>query len=125
MKRSKHWILVFVTVLFSTPLFAQTGTITADPNPCEVYLMQDLCTARITWSTQGASYVQVWVQGSGAEQLFAASGGGGPVYADAPWISQEGGNYVFRLYDYSSGSRGALLGSVTVTAFRSLRCEPL
>jgi hypothetical protein len=50
-----------------------------------------------------------------AETAFVGSGVGGPYYQDASWIQGPPNSYVFTLYDYSSGSRGASLGSKTVT----------
>lgn len=103
---------------------AATGTISASPNPCEIFLMEDVCTSRISWSASGTSSVQVWVQeGSGSEQLFAAFGGG-THSKDAGWIPEHVGNYVFRLYDYPGGVRGALLASVVVRGDRGRTACP-
>lgn len=69
-----------VMILFAAPLLrAQSGTISANPNPCEIYLIQDLCTSTIVWSSQGVSLVQVWVATSTGEALFATTGPGGPI----------------------------------------------
>ena len=103
---------------------AATGTISASPNPCEIFLMEDVCTSRISWSASGTSSVQVWVQeGSGSEQLFAAFGGG-THSKDAGWIPEHVGNYVFRLYDYPGGVRGALPASVVVRGDRGRSADP-
>jgi hypothetical protein len=115
-----------VLALGCTLLRGQTGSISADPNPCEIYLIENLCTSRLTWTSSGTTQVQVWVQGSGDEVLWATTGSG-PRFKDATWIQDHEvvGNYAFRLWDYSSGSRGALLGSVTVHGIRIVRCRPL
>jgi hypothetical protein len=86
--------------------------------------MEDVCTSRISWSASGTSSVQVWVQeGSGSEQLFAAFGGG-THSKDAGWIPEHVGNYVFRLYDYPGGVRGALPASVVVRGDRGRTACP-
>lgn len=113
---------VATLILFAPHLRAQTGTISADPNPCEIYLIQDLCLSTISWSSQAVSLVEVWVATSAGESLFATTGRGGPIQKAAPWIQDQ--DYTFSLYDYSSGARGVLLASVTVRGQRSLRCEP-
>ncbi len=111
-------------LLLGTPqLRAQTGSLSASPNPCTIYYTQTLCTAALSWTSQGTTAVQVWVAGDdGVEVLFAA-GGSGEGSMNAEWI-QAIQSYVFKLYDYSSGSRGALLAGATVTAVTSIRCPP-
>ena len=117
--------LCVLGVLLGPPqLFAQTGSVGSAPNPCTIYYTQSLCTSTVSWSSQGTTSVQVWVSvDGGSETLFASSGGGGTFPQDASWI-QAIHSYVFRLYDYSSGSRGALLASRTVTAITSILCPP-
>lgn len=103
-------------------VFAVTGSISASPNPCLIYYGQWYCSTTVSWSTQGASSVQVWVAvDGGGEVLFAGSGGGGWYSSAANWI-QNPSVYVFVLYDYSSGNRGAVLGTSVVTANRSDAC---
>ncbi|MBI5220545.1 MAG: hypothetical protein HY978_01750 [Candidatus Liptonbacteria bacterium] len=90
------------------------GSISASPNPCTITAGQRYCASDINWSVQNATQAQVWRTGPGVsgEQLF---GDALAQTSPAPWISAEG-EYVFRLYDYSSGSRGRQLDSVTVRA---------
>jgi hypothetical protein len=102
---------------------AQSGSISASPNPCTIYYTQTLCTSTISWSSSGTTQVQVWVSLNGGTQSeFAATGSGSGYFQAAPWIQPD--TYVFYLYNYSSGSRGALLASVTVTAITSIVCPP-
>ncbi len=109
---------VFVTFVFVPVASAQTGSISASPNPCSISPGQTLCTSTLTWSSQGAALVAVFVNGT----LFAESGGGGPYVETAPWI-QAGASYVFTLYNYSGGNKGAAIQSVTVTGINvSLTC---
>lgn len=99
------------------PLAAQSGWINASPNPCIIPHGQSLCTTTLTWSSSQTQLVQVWVSVSGGgEVLFASSGGGGPYSQSAPWIQAWGQIYSFRLYNYSTGARGALLSLIDVTA---------
>jgi hypothetical protein len=101
----------------SLPLAAQSGWISASPNPCVIPQGQSSCTTTLTWSSSQTQLVQVWVSVSGgSEVLFASSGGGGPHSQSAPWIQASGLIYSFRLYNYSSGTRGALLSLIEVTA---------
>lgn len=94
---------------------AQSGMISGSPNPCTIPGGQSVCTTTASWSSSGTSQVQVWVSlNGGAEAAFATSGTGG-AYQNATWIQGPPNSYAFNLYDYSSGSRGALLASTTVT----------
>jgi hypothetical protein len=100
---------------------AQSGMISGSPNPCIIAGGQSLCTSTISWSSSGTSQVQVWVSvNGGAESNFGTTGVGGPYSEDAPWIQGPPNSYVFNLYDYSSGSRGALLASTSVTGTYSI-----
>ncbi len=88
-----------------------TGTITASPNPCIIPAGQNVCTSGIGWSTAGGvTHAVVYVDGS--EMADATSGNASANQAN--WITA-GHTFVFTLYDYSSGSRGAALDSVSVT----------
>ena len=104
---------------------AQSGSISGNPNPCTVYHTQTLCTSTLSWSSAGTSQVQVWVSlNGGAESNFSTSGSGSGYFQDASWIQGMSYTYVFRLYDYSSGSRGAQLASASVSAVTSISCPP-
>jgi len=113
---------VQATPILTFDVLAVTGSITASPNPCTIYYGQSLCGTVVSWSAQGSSDLQIWVvAGSGSEMLFASSGGGTGFSANAPWI-EDSTVYVFSLFDYSTGTRGALLGTANVTAIRSDAC---
>jgi hypothetical protein len=92
-----------------------TGSIAATPNPCMAGAGGAACTSAITWTTQNVTQARVYVSVNGSETLFATATACGGQACAAPWI-QPGVSYVFTLYDYSTGSRGATLGSVGVSA---------
>jgi len=118
-------VFCFLKLAFFVPsAYSQSGSISAAPNPCTIYYGQIVCSSTIFWSSQNTSVVQVWISfNGGAETNFASSGSGGTYSQSAPWIQQAPPNtYVFRLYDYSTGSRGALLGSTNVFANTSPAC---
>jgi hypothetical protein len=132
MKRTfKNFAMVAILCLLGHVLsvssaYSQSGSISAAPNPCTIYYGQIICSTTISWSSQSTSQVQIWVSfNGGAETNFATSGSGGTYNQSAPWIQQAPPNtYSFRLYNYSTGSRGALLGSVNVFANTSPACPP-
>lgn len=93
-----------------------SGSVAADPNPCLIAQGQNVCTSNITWSTQNVTRAQVFVSlNGGPESLFGSNLS--CVQADCPagFITEQPDYYDFNLYDYSSGSRGALLDTVRVT----------
>jgi Ricin-type beta-trefoil lectin domain-like len=114
-----------VVTALMPPALAQTGSIYAYPNPCTIPSGQTQCTTTIYWSSQGTSAVEIWVSwpNGGSPSLFASSYTGGTHTQDASWI-QANGTYVFTLYDYSSGSQGANLGSVSVTGVPTIIANP-
>ena len=108
------------TFLSALPILAQTGSLSASPNPCTIPSGKSTCTSTLTWSAQNTSAVQVWVSHNGAAKTNFASSGPGSHSQNASWIqSSPSHTYTFYLYNYSSGSRGALLSSVTVTGKKS------
>jgi len=96
-----------------------SGTIAADPNPCRIERGRSSCTSYITWSTQGVTQAKVSVTNNSQrgmeEKEFGSSLACEPGRCVAPWIGP-GKTYEFTLYDFSSGRRGQVLASVTVTA---------
>jgi len=109
-------VLLAFSLICASHASGQVGSIDANPNPCTIPGGQYVCNTTISWSSQGTSEVQVWASlNGGAESAFASSGVGGPYNQSASWIQGPPNSYVFRLYDYSGGSRGALLASRTVT----------
>lgn len=107
--------LTFAAVL--APAWAASGTISARPNPCEVAPGAHACTTFVSWSTEGAQHARVFVRAEGRkgtpEREFAAEPS--CERCTASWI-EPGTQYIFTLVDFSSGSRGAVLANVTVTA---------
>jgi hypothetical protein len=106
-------------ILQAHALAEVSGTIAANPNPCTIARSASTCTSYITWTTQGVTRARVYLvdmhKKGKEEQEFGTSLDCKGERCRAPWIKQ-GNNYVFTLYDYSSGKRGAALSSVTVTA---------
>ena len=92
-----------------------TGSIAASPNPCAVAAGGTTCTSAITWTTQNVTQARVYVTVDGGETLFSGLSSCAGQSCAAPWITP-GHSYTFTLYDYSSGGRGATLGSVVVAA---------
>lgn len=113
-----HTVLAYhfgtLPVCSTTPPVQPSGVITASPNPCLIAVGSNVCTSFISWSTQNVTTGRVYVTNTAGdpEKLFgeATSFNNDP----APWIKANI-VYTFRLYDYSSGARGALLSSVAVT----------
>jgi hypothetical protein len=112
-------LLAALGILQAYALAQPSGTIGADPNPCTIAGGKSVCTAHITWTTQGVTRARVFVvdkhKKGKEEQEFGTTLECAGHKCRAPWI-EKGRNYVFTLYDYSSGSRGAALSTVTVTA---------
>jgi hypothetical protein len=122
-KKAQHmnkWHLLFLVGIlgfFEGAAAAATGTIAATPNPCSVQAGAKTCTIYITWTTQGAKHARVYVvdqhKKGKEEQEFSTMTSCQGQRCKAPWV-EKGATYVFTLYDYSSGSRGSALDSVTV-----------
>ena len=95
------------------------GTIAADPNPCRIERGRSECTSYITWSTRGVTQARVYVtndsQRGTQQKEFGSSTACESSRCSAPWIAR-GKAYQFTLVDFSSGRRGQVLASVTVTA---------
>jgi len=100
------------------------GTIEANPNPCRIERQRSDCTSFITWSTRGVTQAKVYVTDNGQRgrrtKEFGSNIACESSRCSAPWIAR-GKTYEFTLYDFSSGARGQLLASVTVTAVDSDR----
>lgn len=101
------------------PTFAQTGSISGSLNPCTIAGGGTICTSTISWNSSGTTAVDVWVSQNGGSEVLFGSSGPGLNSAAAPWIGASN-SYAFNLYDYSSGSRGAMLASTTVTGVYSV-----
>jgi hypothetical protein len=100
-----------------------TGWITASPNPCIIARGATTCTTNISWNTTGSTNAQVWIKPNPGSSLYTNNGGdldfgnATPGYTNdaAPWIPASPDYVDFNLYDYTSGTRGALLDTVRVT----------
>jgi hypothetical protein len=101
------------------PAWGATGSIAVTPSPCKIERGAHDCTVYVTWSTQGAERARVYVttlgKGQEQEKEFANARACQEQKCPASWI-EAGAKYEFTLYDYSTGSRGAVLASVGVTA---------
>jgi hypothetical protein len=101
---------------------ANSGTISATPNPC--VLAGSVCTSYLNWNTTGISNAQVWAKiDDGPEAPFAALPSCASTACPAPWIQGGGLTYTFTLYDCDGatctidGHDGArAIASVQVTA---------
>ena len=106
---------VVVTAEDSRPNSGPLGYIWAYPNPCKIE-SGDTCTTSIGWTSRNTSAVRIW-----------RSHNGGPptpfTDTDSLWgkkdddsIGESSANsYTFSVHDYSDGSKGDALASVTVT----------
>jgi len=120
-----RWLCLLVPTMGLGFFFASasaaepSGIIAAQPNPCRIERGQRECTSHITWSTQNVKHARVLVKSEGKEgekeREFSGSLSCGARRCPAPWIRPDT-RYVFKLYDFSSGSLGRELGVVTVTA---------
>jgi hypothetical protein len=112
-------LLAVLGILQTYALAEVSGTIAGNPNPCTVAKGKSVCTSYITWTTQGVTRARVYLvdahKKGKEEQEFGTTLDCKGERCRAPWI-EKGNSYVFTLYDYSSGSRGAALSTVTVTA---------
>ena len=97
------------------PAAEPSGTISASPNPCVIERGQKTCTSYLTWSAQNVRHARVYVvtQGSRGREENQLSGSHTCEKCKVPWI--ENRPYTFTLYDYSTGSRGKELATVTVS----------
>jgi hypothetical protein len=100
-----------------TPARAATGAISAFPNPCHIEPGARTCRTHVTWTTQDARGVRVFVRAEGRQAAPEKEFAKEPSCerCDADWI-EAGTNYIFTLVDFSEGRRGGILGNVTVTA---------
>jgi len=89
------------------------GTLTASPTTCQVTTTNGTCTISLTWTTQYVSAAQIWYTATIGPETPVTTGlsGASPVAVQA--LPQ---HYVFHLWDYSNGSRGAELKNLSVSA---------
>ena len=68
-------VLSILGIFLGTPqLFAQTGSISASPNPCAISAGQNSCTSTLRWTAQNTTQVKVFVSHIGATATnFATS----------------------------------------------------
>jgi hypothetical protein len=120
----RKWHLMFLIAALGAGVgpwraSAASGEIAAHPNPCQVRPGRPDCTSHITWSTNGVARAKVIVVHQGAQGMEESNFGDTlsceSERCRAPWI-RPNTEYVFTLYDFSSGHRGPALASVTVTA---------
>ncbi len=112
-----QFLIFRVKVETNAPVLQPSGQITAQPNPCAIINAGGTCVSNVTWTTANVTRAQVWVsQTNGPEKLFTDQISCSGTSCPAPWIQGPPNFYDFNLYDYSSGTRGAKLDSVRVTA---------
>lgn len=106
-----------ITVAVTKP----SGSINADPNPCTILQNQTTCTSNVTWETQNVTSALVFVSlNGGPESLFGSSLSCSGASCPAGFITAQPDYYDFNLYNYSMGSRGALLDTVRVTGKQTI-----
>ena len=94
-----------------------SGTIKASPSSCQVPTGARNCTLSLTWSTQNVTTAQIWVTDvTGADNPVATGLSG---TSTLTWIEALPQKYVFHLWDYSKGTRGAELNTVSVAATKA------
>jgi len=98
-------------VVRSTSSSGASGTITAPS--CTVPTSNGQCNVTVSWTTHNVQAAQVWGVDSFGTQTPIASGlqGSKVVSIDAPPRK-----HIFQLWDYSNGTRGALLDQIQVQA---------
>jgi hypothetical protein len=120
----RRWHLMFLIaamgiVVIPGRALAASGEISAHPNPCRIRPGETMCTSHITWLTNDVARAKVIVVHQGARGMEHANFGDSLTCENercrAPWI-RPNTEYIFTLYDFSSGRRGPALASVTVTA---------
>lgn len=92
----------------SASIVVANGGISASPNPCTIAWTDTTCSTTLSWNTNAASNVEVWVSaldGSNS-QLFAGGASGAQA---APWITSGGARFTLK------GS-GLILATVDVKA---------
>lgn len=92
-----------------------SGSVSATPNPCGIYLGETTCTTRITWSSS-RSDAEVWasnLDGSGP-QLFARAQSGGQY---ATWITTSGTRFSLK-------AAGVTLATVDITGYNTNQYRP-
>ena len=92
------------------------GTLTASPSTCQVTPPATTCTISLLWTLQNVKTAQIFATDALNNEtpvttVTVASGS-----MNIPWIQALPQKYTFRLWDYSSGSRGTQLASVSVSA---------
>ena len=113
-----------VTVREPTPV---SGKISVSPDPCTIYHGQTGCTPTVSWESKGATDVQVWYSlNGGEEQFLASSAAGGPYSVQLDVELKEKDTIDFRLYDYTGGTRGALVKATekSLTVQVDIGCPP-
>jgi len=97
-------------------ILSVTGTISANPNPCTMYITQSVCSSNINWwSSQNGSEVWVTNIDNSYQQLFygnTKSGG-----ANASWIPQSGKRFHLKF-------AGITLATADVYAYQTGQYPP-
>jgi len=110
-------VAIMGSVIAANSFGAATGTIAAHPNPCIVTPGARGCTAFLNWTTHGARHARVYLKTENNGTVLEREFGTGQACARCGANGIEpGARYVFTLVDFSSGTRGAELASVSVTA---------
>ena len=125
MRSLPAWILcVLGPLLAASQLSAQTGSISASPNPCQIAAGKKTCRTTLTWSATGTSGLLVRVSHNRrASTVVSSSGRRGST--SPSWIQAAPSHtYTFYLYSYAGRVQGKLLDSVTVTGKAPTKPKP-
>ena len=93
-----------------------SGTMTANPATCQVKTVNGTCAISLIWSLKNTTNGQISVTDVLGNQQIVGAVTGSSGTQPIPWIQALPQKYIFYLWDYSSGSRGAQLASVPVSA---------
>ena len=93
-----------------------SGTLTANPATCQVKTENGTCSISLVWSLTNITTGQISVTDVLGNQQVVGVVGGTSGTQQIPWLQALPQKYAFYLWDYSKGTRGAQLASVSVAA---------
>ena len=103
-----HGKFLLLLSLLGLSCYGQTGLILASPANCLIPVGQALCTTTVVWQFSGTPEVGIVVSQNGGPEVPMALETSNNGAIPAPWIAL-GSSYIFSLYDFSGGVKGAFL----------------
>ena len=110
---------VRVVIRDRNPTRRPRGTLTASPNPCTIAAGQDTCSTILSWTSTNTTAVQLRRKEGNRIVVRSGSPNGNTTSSEIGLTAS-----TFILYDYSSGSRGNQLDTVTVKGVKALSLSP-